>query len=109
MKKCRKFWRRWRTKEIGSPLQGKDYFQDDYRGCHARVLPTATMAQAHGLTVFVRYEEQILFATSQAASAFAKALARQASVRHYPYFEIFSADYCNYFVGRNFKAASVRE
>jgi hypothetical protein len=73
MKKGRKFWRRWRTKGIGLPLQGKDYFQDDYRGRHARVLPTATMAQAYGLTVFVRYAEQFLFATSQAASVFAKA------------------------------------
>jgi len=91
------------------PLQGKDYFQDDYRGRHARVLSTAPMAQAYGLTVFVRYAEQFLFAISQATSAFAKALARQASVRHHPYFEIFFADYGNYFVGRNFKAASVRE
>jgi hypothetical protein len=55
MKKCRKFWRRRRTKGIGLPLQGKDYFQDYYRGRHARVLPTATMAQAYGLTVFVRF------------------------------------------------------
>jgi hypothetical protein len=67
MKKCRKFWRRWRTKGIGLPLQGKYYFQDYYRGRHARVLPTATMAQARGLTVFVRYEEQFLFAISRAA------------------------------------------
>jgi hypothetical protein len=57
---------------MGLPLQGKDYFQDYYRGHHARVLPTATMAQAYGLTVFVRYAEQFLFAASQAASAFAK-------------------------------------
>ena len=49
------------------PLQGKDYFQDDYRGRHARVLSTATMAQAYGLTVFVRYAEQFLFAISRAA------------------------------------------
>jgi len=32
--------------------------------------------------------EQIPFAASQTASAFAKALARQASVRHYPYFSL---------------------
>ena len=52
MKKRRKFRRRWRTKGIGLPLQGKDYFQDDYRGRHARVLPTATMVQAYGLAIF---------------------------------------------------------
>ena len=37
----------------GLPLQGKNILWGCYRGRHARVLPTATMAQACGLTLFL--------------------------------------------------------